>query len=46
MLISDEYTNHAKRRAMMEKRMRKDAGHCGDGADAGARRARRTRTLR
>ena len=26
VLISDEYTNHAKRRAMMEKRMRKEAG--------------------
>jgi 2-oxoglutarate ferredoxin oxidoreductase subunit alpha len=26
VLISDEYTNHAKRRAMMEKRMRKVAG--------------------
>jgi 2-oxoglutarate ferredoxin oxidoreductase subunit alpha len=26
VLISDEYTNHAKRRAMMEKRMRKMAG--------------------
>ena len=26
VLISDEYTNHAKRRAMMEKRMRKQAG--------------------
>lgn len=25
VLISDEYTNHAKRRAMMEKRMRKQA---------------------
>ena len=27
VLISDEYTNHAKRRAMMEKRMRKVEGH-------------------
>jgi len=26
VLISDEYTNHAKRRAMMEKRMRKEQG--------------------
>ncbi len=26
VLISDEYTNHAKRRAMMEKRMRKEKG--------------------
>ncbi len=26
VLISDEYTNHAKRRAMMDKRMRKVAG--------------------
>jgi 2-oxoglutarate ferredoxin oxidoreductase subunit alpha len=26
VLISDEYTNHAKRRAMMEKRMRKMTG--------------------
>src|ERR1035437_6160547 len=26
VLISDEYTNHAKRRSMMEKRMRKVAG--------------------
>jgi 2-oxoglutarate/2-oxoacid ferredoxin oxidoreductase subunit alpha len=26
VLISDEYTNHLKRRAMMEKRMRKVAG--------------------
>ncbi len=26
VLISDEYTNHAKRRAMMEKRMRKEVG--------------------
>jgi 2-oxoglutarate ferredoxin oxidoreductase subunit alpha len=26
VLISDEYTNHAKRRAMMDKRMRKMAG--------------------
>ena len=26
ILISDEYTNHKKRRAMMEKRMRKEAG--------------------
>jgi len=26
VLISDEYTNHTKRRAMMEKRMRKEAG--------------------
>ena len=36
VLISDEFTNPAKRRAMMEKRMRKVARYRGSGAAAGA----------
>ena len=44
VLISDEYTNATKRRAMMEKRMRKVAGHRGRCAAAASGRVRQTPT--